>query len=146
MDFSGLIRQHKLIDIVSVDDKHYALAAQETTVAGCIVVLPNQLHNYEREFLLRGYSHKHRSAYSKNIGLEPWIIFTYELNALSATKKQTFSHALSGTGGRKGLLIAWRGQKLGRSAFILPVEYEKEATAFLNSWHAAYRTEVVLRG
>jgi len=146
MDFSSLIKQHKLVDIITVDDTHYALAAEPVIVPGCTVILCRELHSYEAEFLTKGFSQRYKQQYSAALGLEPWIIFTYSLQELPAPKKQVFSHALSGTAGRKGLLISWSGEKLGRLAFLVPKQAEANAVAFFNQWHVDYKTEVVLRG
>jgi hypothetical protein len=47
--------------------------------------------------------------------------------------------------GREGLLSKWRGDKLGRGAFIVPIDKENEASAFLDRWGVNYTREVVLR-
>jgi hypothetical protein len=146
MDFGHLIRHYKLVDVVSVDDVNYAIATAPISVPNCTTLLVTQLPNYLLTFLAKGYSQRHNTPYSLLAGVESWIVFSYTLTHLPATKKQIFSHALAGTGGRRGLLASWNGQKIGRSAFFVPKSYEEDVTSFFNQWYVPYKTEVVLRG
>jgi hypothetical protein len=77
--------------------------------------------------------------------MRPWLLISYNLAALRAGQKQQFSHALSGTKKRPGLLAQWRAQKVGRLAFLVEKETEAEAIAFLNHYQVPYAYEVVWR-
>ena len=146
MDFKQLIQHYKLLDIITVDDTHYALSRTALVIPGCTVILDTQLQSYLFLFLAKGHSQKNNMPYSKFCGVESWIMFTYSLENLPATRKQIFNHTISGTKQRNSLLSSWNGQKIGRCAFFVPKEYEQDVIAFFNQWAVQYTTEVVFRG
>ncbi len=145
MQFNSLLKQFDLIDIVTVDDTHYAITASAGAVPGCVSVPAAQLHTRVREFLERGYSHRYRQSYRVIAGVASWALVTYSLERLPPSRKQVFSHALMGVQGRAGLLSQWGGQKIGRSAFLVPIDREHDALAFLAHWAVDYTREVMLR-
>ena len=145
VDFDKIIREHTLLDIITVDDTHYAISTTPKTVPGCVVVLASQLPNHLSAFLRSGFSHRYGASYSAAANLKRWVLLTYRLTELPAKKKQLFSHALSGSAQRKGLLASWRGEKVGRLAFFVPKEFEADAIGFLNHWSVPYTSEVVFR-
>lgn len=148
MDFARLVREHGLLDIVTVDGLHYAIAAREPlpNIPGCTVIAAAQLTNYMQAFLRTGFSQRYHQQYALLVGMRAWVLFTYDVSGLPASRKQAFSHSLSGTASRRARLVRWGGQKVGRSAFMVPVEAETEASAALASWAVPYRSEVILRG
>ena len=146
MDFDSLLREHKLVDIITVDNVHYAIAAQHAVVPGCTVILVTQLGAHLGVFLRQGYSQRHRTAYSSLANLRQWQLYTYSLAELPTGKKQQFSHALDGSTARPGLVARWSAEKVGRGAFLVLKEYEREVLAFLNHWQVTYTTCEVLRG
>lgn len=143
--YATLLKEQDIIDIVSVGEITYALITQPRLVPGCLPVPLAQLPSRLRDFLAQGYSHRHHKPYAEVAGVFAWTIFTYALEHLAPTKKQTFSHALMGVAAREGLLSSWRGQKLGRGAFLVPTAREHDAAAFLDHWGVSYTREVVLR-
>ena len=162
MRFAQLIREHRLVDIITVDDVHYAIlpegpglsSSQETTpvlrvlraIPGCVPLPASQLHTHLAEFLERGHSERFDTSYTELAGLKAWALFTYGLTELPATKKQQFSHALTGSAAQRGgMLLRWQGKKLGRSAFLVPLASERDALSFLARWSVDYTREVVLR-
>jgi hypothetical protein len=145
MDFMQLIRDYKLADIITVDGTSYAVSIDGTPVPGCVPVSFFQYHQHVRTFL-KGHSQLHGKPYSTVAGLGTWVLFTYTVKPLTPSQKQMFSHALAGTGGRKGLLASWHGEKIGQSAFVVPKTAEHDVKAFLAQWRVAYTAEVVLRG
>ena len=134
MQFSGLLKQVDVIDIVTVGETHFAITAGAS-----------QLHTRVREFLERGYSHRYGQSYRKMAGVGSWSLITYLLARLNPGRKKVFSHALMGVQGRIGLLPEWGGQKLGRPAFFVPMDRELDALAFLGHWDVDFTREVVLR-
>jgi hypothetical protein len=146
MDFPHLIREYRLTDIVTVDSVHYAITDVTTAVPGCTVIAPTQYPRFVRRLLEHGYSQRYSKPYAQVTGVVPWVLFTYSLHHLPATQKQVFSHVLAGTGGRKGLLTAWHGQKIGKSAFLVPQTAEQTVIAVFNHWGILYTAEVIFRG
>lgn len=145
VEYAKLLKEPDVLDIISVGETVYALVAKPRAVPGCIALSIAQLPSRLRDFLATGYSHRHHKPYADVAGVFAWSLFTYSLESLAATRKQTFSHALMGVANREGLLTSWRGQKLGRGAFIVPTSNEHDATAFLDHWGVPYTREVVLR-
>jgi hypothetical protein len=146
MQFDALLKQSDVLDIISVDETSYALTARHMTVPGCVVVPASQLATHLKEFLAKGYSHRHRKPYRQLAGFAPWVLYTYSLETLPPPRKQVFSHALMGTKTRTGLLAQWQGEKLGRGAFLTPQLQEPAVLAFFARWGVEYTREVLYRG
>ena len=102
--YTSLLKDPEIIDVISVGDTDYALVTRPRGVPGCVSVPGGQLATRLREFLAHGYSQRHRQPYTQVAGVFAWALFTYSLEALDTTKKQTFSHALMGTSTRPGML------------------------------------------
>jgi hypothetical protein len=146
MQFSALLRDYQLIDIVSVHETHYALARSPVPVPGCVTITPEQLPSRLHELLAHGFSQRQKVPYASLAGVSAWHLYTYSLEALPPSRKQVFSHALMGVGGKPGLLASWGGKKLGRSALLVPLPNEANVLAFFARWSVPYTSEVVLRG
>ena len=52
--------------------------------------------------------------------LKQFIIYSYNLSSLSSIQKQSFSHALHGTGGRDSFLKTVQGLRLGKNTVAVP--------------------------
>ncbi len=63
-----------------------------------------------------------------------FLIYTYDLKGIEPIKKQSFTHSLYGTGGRKSFLKELKGYKLGRNTILVPKNKEKETDSFFNTW------------
>ncbi len=148
VDFAKVIRERQLLDIVTVDGMHYGVCAapNSQSIPGCTVIHAGQIPQYLQLFLRAGYSERYRMPYARLVGLRSWILLRYSLAELPALHKQTLSHALSGVQGRPGALARWGGEKVGRTACLVPLESEADATAFFAARSVPYTTEVVLRG
>ncbi len=66
--------------------------------------------------------------------LKQMILVEYSLIALEPSKKQRFSHALFGTGGRKSVLKLCQGRKIGKMALLIPPAYEMKLDDFFKVW------------
>lgn len=148
VDYAKLIRDHRLLDIITVDGLHYAISSghDQVALAGLTIITAHQLPQYLQLFLRQGYSQRYRMQYAKLVGMRSWVLFRYSLTGLAPLRKQALSHALSGVQGRPGALAKLGGEKVGRTACLVPLEVETEAAAFFASKGVAYTTEVVLRG
>lgn len=141
----SLLSEPDIIDLVTVDETTYAIVTKPRAVPDCIALPVANLSTRLRDFIARGYSHRHRKPYAAVAGVFAWTLVTYSLEALAPSRKQTFSHALMGTAMRSGLLSQWGGEKLGRGAFITPAGREHDVTAFLTHWCVPYTREVIFR-
>jgi len=89
--------------------------------------------------LHEGYSLKHEEFISNILGMKSSFLFEYELLNLDKIKKQTFSHALYGTGGRANFLKNIKGEKIGRNSILIAEEYSEEMRSFLDTWNVIYK-------
>lgn len=81
------------------------------------------------------------------MGLVKTIIYTYSLKNLKQVQKQSFSHALYGTGGRESFLITVKGRRLGKNSILIPSRYADNFERFLNAWKADFKKlEVFIEG
>ena len=85
-----------------------------------------------------GYSINHEDMVSNIIGINPYFLFEYQLGNLDKTKKQIFSHALYGTGGRASFLKSVDGQKMGSKKVIVPFDKSEEIRDFFETWNIIY--------
>ncbi len=145
MDVRTALQQKEVIDIVTVDGSSYAITTEPITLPGFLAVPVGQLHNHLRLFLTKGYSQRHKQPYATATNLTPIVIYTYDVSSLQLSRKQSFSHALRGTGGRPGLLRTWGGKALGRGSFAIPHDRASDADAFFSTWRVPHTTEVMLR-
>jgi len=86
-----------------------------------------------------GFSIKNGKNLSVILNLNPYFLFEYNLKSLDKIKKQIFSHALYGTGGRENFLKGINGLKLGRNVIIIPLEKSEKMRAFLETWNIVYK-------
>ncbi len=97
-----------------------------------------------KTLLHEGYSVKKQQYIAKLFQMQSFFLFTYNLQSLALTKKQIFSHALQGTKTNKGILKQCNGEKIGKSAVLIPEEKAEEMRAFLETWNVVYSVRRVL--
>jgi len=96
-----------------------------------------------REIIGSGKSLKLKKKICKQLGVEKYYSFEYSLQNLESTKKQIFSHALHGTGGRKSYLKKVNGKKLGKNNILVPIEKSQDITEFFSTWDVKYNKRVI---
>ena len=72
---------------------------------------------------------------SKEQGLVALLLYTYNLKGIEPIKKQSFTHALYGTGGRKSVLKEIGGYKIGRNSVVIPLEKQRVLDEFFSVWN-----------
>ncbi len=97
-----------------------------------------------KTLLHEGYSVRKQQYLAKLFQMQSFFLFTYNLQNLSLTKKQIFSHALQGTKTNQGILKQCNGEKIGKSAVLIPEEKAEEIRAFLETWNVVYSVRRVL--
>lgn len=97
-----------------------------------------------KTLLHEGYSVRKQQYLAELFQMQSFFLFTYNLKNIPLTKKQIFSHALQGTKTHKGILKQCNGEKVGRSAVLVPEEKAEEIRAFLETWNVIYTVKRVL--
>lgn len=92
-----------------------------------------------RTLIHEGFSVKKNKNMSEILGIKPFFLFEYDLKKLDKIKKQGFSHALYGTGGRVDFLKTINGSRIGKNAVIIPIEKSEEMRSFLETWNVLYK-------
>lgn len=92
-----------------------------------------------KSIIHEGYSILKKNKISKILGINSYILFEYNLKKLDKIKKQIFSHALYGTGGRENFLKKNNGFKIGKSSVVVPLENSEKLREFFNSWDIIYK-------
>ena len=85
-----------------------------------------------------GYSLKHKKMISDVMGMNSFFLFEYELDNINRVQRQTFSHALYGSGGRESFLKSVDGRKLGSKKVVVPFDRSEEMRDFFNTWNLRY--------
>ncbi len=70
--------------------------------------------------------------------MKEFALFIYDISHLPILKKQSFTHSLYGTGGRKPTLKEWNGIKLGKNSFLVPLKNKGKVEHFLNKWNVNF--------
>lgn len=78
------------------------------------------------------------------LGVRPFVLFEYDLGKLSRTRRQIFSHALYGSGGRESFLKPLKGEKMGDRKVIVPSEKSEEMKLFFKTWELSYKLRRLL--
>lgn len=65
--------------------------------------------------------------------LQTMILYEYDAKKATASNRQSLSHELFGTGGRKSLVEAVGGRRVGKTAFIVPLTAQEEVEALLKA-------------
>lgn len=76
----------------------------------------------------------------KIFGMEPWIIFSYNLITLKPVEKSRFSHALFGRA-HEGIFYKLGGKILGKGSIMVPVKHSEEIREVLERWHIDYKVK-----
>ncbi len=84
-----------------------------------------------------GFSIRENKFLSDILGLEPYVIFIYNLQELVAWKKVNFSKVLN------SYIDKYKGIKLGRGAVLVPRKYSSYFDEFLNSLNITYQVKWV---
>ncbi len=90
-----------------------------------------------------GFSIKKNKELSKILSFNPFFGFEYELTSLDKIQKQSFSHALFGTGGRLNFLEGIDGLRLGKNFIIVPVYQSEKIRDFFDTWKIIYKVRRV---
>ncbi len=93
--------------------------------------------------LIEGYSLVKNKPLAELLGLNGYVIFTYNLKNLDHNKKTQFTYALSGRN-TEGVLKSVKGVSLGRGAVQIPIENSEEFEEFLEKWGIEYSMKKAL--
>jgi len=63
-----------------------------------------------------------------------YILLIYNLKGIDNTTKQSFTHSLFGSGGRKSYLTDVGGYRVGRNAVIVPYSKKAAIIKFMEKW------------
>lgn len=120
--FLGIEIDVKVIDISDLMDP--AFMARESIIA-------------------EGYSLLKRKFLHEIFGFKAYILFFYELNNLSKSKKKMFYYALKGRRNQKGL-ITGRGTQIGNCILKIKLRYSEEFEKLFKYHNIKYSTERIL--
>lgn len=146
MSLRELLKRDDVIDVVQNKEAIYVLTRAHAELPPIYsdrrveIVASESLHIHpERLAILAGESLKHGTK-----GLQERIIYTYDLANSTARQKQTLAHKLYGTGGRKSLLDAVGGTRLGRGSFMIPADVQETIEELLDEQQARYEKRRIL--
>lgn len=103
-----------------------------------------QVHSLSRTILLEGVSILSGKKLAESYGLNPKIIYSYHLSGEEPSKKVRLVYLLRGRGGTRGLVEKMGGNFFSISAFMIPVDKDKEMQEILESWKVKYFRRTVL--
>ncbi len=126
MELGALLRHPGVRDVIETDKALFILTDAPKTLPPIysdrevVALRPEEALASERlPELLSGISHK-KGRLAERSGMRGWELYEFDLSGLPASGKQSFAHALYGTGGRASELGRLGGQRLGRSAVLVP--------------------------
>ena len=86
-----------------------------------------------------GYSVKKCRLVSEIFSIMPYLLYKFDLKNLNTTQKQSFSHALYGTGGRESILNRYKGLKISSGAILSPMDKSENFREFIEAWGLNYK-------
>ena len=146
MDLSALAAQPGITDVLVSEQALYVITTGPEPLVfsdkDVVFVHEDELLSHKNlPDILQAESVKRNKRVSR---LRSYVLYEYSLIELEASDKQRFSHALNGTGGRKGLLDALGAQRIGRGVVIITEQYAQQLTAFFDDHNVTYRARNIL--
>ena len=146
MDLSALAAQPGITDVLVSEHALYVITTGPEPLVfsdkNVVFVHEEQLLSHENlPDILQAESVKRNTRVSR---LRTHALYEYSLTELDGSDKQRFSHALNGTGGRKGLLAELGAQRLGRGVVLIREQEAKQLEAFFDMYGATYSKRVIL--
>lgn len=109
----------------------------------------NLLELFEKDFLARqgilieGYSLLYDEDFSKRLGFEGYVLFSYNLKNLNHNEKTKFTYALIGRK-EQGIIKKLSVEPLGKGAVIVPIKNSLVFEDFLQNWKIEYKKKNIL--
>lgn len=106
-----------------------------------------EVHSLSRTILLEGKSLLSGKKMAENYKLTPRLLYCYDLSTEPASKKVRFVNLMRGRRGEEGIVARNLGEFISSSAFLMPIEKDKEIQEILDFWKIKYtRRKLLLMG
>jgi len=103
-----------------------------------------EVHSLSRTIFLEGISLISKKRIAESYGLEPKLLYTYDLYSEPASKKVRFVYLLRGRNNQEGLVIKWKGEFISNNAFLVPIDKDKEVQSVFEVWKVRYKRKKFL--
>lgn len=90
-----------------------------------------------------GFSIKEMKFIRDMMGFRSYMLFTYNLENKKPSDKVRFSYALYGRKKGEGLLKNLKGEIIGKSSILVPVEKQEVMRNFFKNWNIEYKEQRV---
>ncbi|MFH0701368.1 MAG: nucleotidyltransferase domain-containing protein [Candidatus Woesearchaeota archaeon] len=97
-----------------------------------------EVHSLSKTIFFEGASILTGKKLSEAYGLMPKLLYAYDLSPEAPSKKVRFVYLLRGRNGSEGLVKKFSGEFVSNSAFLIPLEKDKEMQEVLEQWKIKY--------
>lgn len=90
-----------------------------------------------------GFSIREMKFIRELLNFKSYMLFTYKLENKKQSDKVRFSYALYGRKKGEGLLKNLKGEIIGKSSILIPIEKQEIMKSFLKNWNIEYKEQRV---
>lgn len=90
-----------------------------------------------------GFSIREMKFIRELLNFKSYMLFTYKLENKKPSDKVRFSYALYGRKKGEGLLRNLKGEIIGKSSILVPIEKQEIMKSFLKNWNIEYKGQRV---
>ena len=101
-------------------------------------------HSLAKTLLLEGKSVFSKVFFSEVFGLDPKLVYSYDLSKEKPSKKVSFVHLMRGRGKNEGLVKKWKGEFISRNSFLVSIEKDNEVQEVFNKWEVKYTRKKIM--
>ncbi len=142
------------IDICLIfrDDININIVKEAETLLGekyhisslCAKDFISDVHSLAKTMLLEGQSIITQKRLSESYGLSSKLLYSYDLSKEAPSKKVRFVYLLRGRNGTEGLVKNYSGEFVSNSAFLLPIDKDKEMQEVFDQWKVRYSRKRIM--
>ncbi len=90
-----------------------------------------------------GFSIREMKFIRELLDFRSYMLFTYKLENKKSSEKVRFSYALYGRKKGEGILNSLKGEIIGKSSILVPIEKQEIMRSFLKNWNISYKEQRV---
>lgn len=126
------------INIKLVKDAESLLGEKYHISSLCAKDFISDVHSLAKTMLLEGQSIITQKKLSESYGLSSKLLYSYDISKEAPSKKVRFVYLLRGRNGTEGLVKNYSGEFVSNSAFLIPIEKDKEIQEVFDQWKIKY--------
>lgn len=103
-----------------------------------------EIHSLSKTIFFEGTSILTGKRLSEAYGLVPKLLYAYDLSSEPSSKKVRFVYLIRGRNSAEGIVKKFGGEFVSNSAFLIPLEKDKEMQEVLELWKVKYTRQKLM--